>query len=174
MQFDSRSVLRWKKFTQVLSYVSCTQVRRHVHKQTTKRRYGKEKPGRFLFGKPILFTLSLRLTTPYSMGILVWNFYQTFFTVYVEFLAEIRAIDSSHKIDNKYLIHHCQGWKEDSFVCETVWFFSLVNTHSFHLKFVMFCHKFNGDSYVEFQEKTISGDFFINFMQTKAIIYQNL
>ena len=29
--FNSPSVLRWKKFTQVLSYVVCTQVRRHVH-----------------------------------------------------------------------------------------------------------------------------------------------
>ncbi len=108
------------------------------------------------------------------MGILVWNFYQTFFTVYVEFLAEIRAIDSSHKIDNKYLIHHCQGWKEDSFVCETVWYLSWANTHPFKVKFVAFGPNFSGDSYVEFQEKTISGNFFRNFVQTKAIIYQNL
>jgi len=40
LQFFSGSVLRWKKFTQVLSYVGCTQVRRHVHKQITERRYG--------------------------------------------------------------------------------------------------------------------------------------
>jgi len=39
------------------------------------------------------------------------------------------------------------------------------------LKFVAFSPKFNGDSYVEFQEKTISGEFFINFVQTKAIFY---
>jgi len=32
-----------------------------------------------------LFTLGLRLTTPYSLGILVWNFYQTFVIVSVEF-----------------------------------------------------------------------------------------
>ena len=38
-----------KKFTQVLSYVSCTHVRSDVHKRITKRRYGKEKPGRFVF-----------------------------------------------------------------------------------------------------------------------------
>jgi len=31
-----------------------------------------------------LFTLGLELTTPYSLGILVWNFYQTFFTVSTE------------------------------------------------------------------------------------------
>ena len=59
--------------------------KRQVHKQITKRRYGEEKPGRFAFGKPVLFTLGLGLTTPYSLGILVWNFYQTFVTVSVEF-----------------------------------------------------------------------------------------
>ena len=72
-------------FTQVLSYVVCTQVRRHVHKQITKIRYGVEKPGPFVFGKPILFTLGLGHTTPYSLGILVWNIYQTFITVSIEF-----------------------------------------------------------------------------------------
>ena len=74
-----------KKFTQVPSYLVCTQVRRHVHKQITERRYGAEKPGRFVFRKPVLFTLGLGLTTPYSLGILVWNFYQTFVTVSTEF-----------------------------------------------------------------------------------------
>jgi len=33
---------------------------------------------------------------------------------------------------------------------------------------------FRGDSYDEFQEKTTSGEFFRNFVQTKAILYQNL
>jgi len=40
-------------------------------KKIRKRRYGGEKPGRFVFGKPVLFTLALRLTTPYSLGVLV-------------------------------------------------------------------------------------------------------
>jgi len=75
-----------KKFTQVLSYVFCTQVRRYGHKQITKRRYGREKPGRSVFGKPVLFTLGLGLPTPYSPGILVWNFYKTFVIVSTEFL----------------------------------------------------------------------------------------
>ena len=57
----------------------------HIRKKITKRRYGGEKPGRFVFGKPVLFTLGLGVTTPYSLGILVWNFYQTFFTVSTEF-----------------------------------------------------------------------------------------
>jgi len=37
----------------------------------TERRYGEEKPGRFVFEKPILFTLGLGLTAPHSFGILV-------------------------------------------------------------------------------------------------------
>jgi len=60
-----------KKFTEVLSYVVCTQLRRHVHKQITKRRCGEEKPGCFVFRKPVLFTFGLEITTPYSLGILV-------------------------------------------------------------------------------------------------------
>ena len=60
-----------KKFTQVLSYVVCAQERRHVHKGITKRIYGEEKLGRFVFGKPVLFTLGMGLTTPYSLGVLV-------------------------------------------------------------------------------------------------------
>jgi len=60
-----------EKITQVLSYVFCTQLRRHVHQQITKRRYGEEKRGRFSFEKPVLFILGLTLTTPYSLGVLV-------------------------------------------------------------------------------------------------------
>jgi len=56
---------------QVLLYVVFTQVRRHVHKRITKRRYREEKEARFVFGKPVLFTLGLGLTTPYSLGDLV-------------------------------------------------------------------------------------------------------
>ena len=74
-----------EKFTQVLSCVVCTLRRRHVHKQITKRRYRKEKPGHLLFGKPVLFTPGLGLTTPYYLGVLVWKFYQTFVIVCIEF-----------------------------------------------------------------------------------------
>jgi len=78
-------------------------------------------------------------------------------------LDEIWAPDLSHKIGNKYFISHCLGWEEDSFECETVCFFSWVNTHPFNLKFVSFCPKFSGYSYVELQEKTILGEYFRNF-----------
>jgi len=88
-------------------------------------------------------------------------------------LAGIWAPDSSHRIGNKFFIHHCQDWKEGSFVWETVWFWSWANTHSVDLKFVAFCPKFSGDSYVEFQEKTSPGEFLRNFVQTKVILYRN-
>ena len=50
-----------------------------------KRRYREENPGHFVFGKPVLFTLGLDLTTPYSLGLLVWKFNQTFIIVCIEF-----------------------------------------------------------------------------------------
>ena len=81
------SILRWKfakKFTQVLWCVVCTLLRRHVHKQIRKRRYRYENPGHFLFGKPILFTLGLGLTMPYSLRFF-WKFYLTFFIVCINF-----------------------------------------------------------------------------------------
>jgi len=181
-------------------------VRRHVLKHITERRYGVEKPGRFFLGKSVLFTLGLGLTTPYSLGILVWTFYQMFVTVSAEFwlrfepqirptrlainflliiataerkvrlcaklfdyfrgrilirltwnlsrfvlnsveiltwnlrkkqfredfseilckprLSSTKTCEiSSHKIDNKFFIHHCRGRKEGSFVRNCLIFF---------------------------------------------------
>jgi len=80
-----------KKFTQVFPYVFCTPVRRHVHKTITKRRYGEENPGRFVFRKADFFTLGLGLTTRYSLGVLVWNFYLTSVTVSTEFWLRFEA-----------------------------------------------------------------------------------
>ena len=89
----SYAVFCLKKNHTNTSYVVCTQVRRHVYKQITKRRYGYEKPyhkkkirGRkartFCFRKTS-FVHSQSGT--YSLGIFVWNFYQTFFIVSIEF-----------------------------------------------------------------------------------------
>jgi len=94
--------------------------------------------------------------------------------VSIEFRRRFEPQIRATRFGNKFFIHHCQGLKEASFVCETVLFFSWMSTHPYDLKFVVFCPKFSGDSYVEFQEKTISEDFFRNFVETKAIIYQNL
>jgi len=85
LQFYSLSKNCVEKFTQVLSCVVCTLLRRHVHKPIIKMRYREEKSGHFVFGKPVLFTLGLGLTTPYSLGLLIWKFYQTFVIVCIEF-----------------------------------------------------------------------------------------
>ena len=97
VQFYSEFVLRGKKFTQVLSHVVCTQVRRQVHRQITKRRYGEKKSGRFVFGKPVSFTLGLGLTTPYSLGILVLNIYRTFAIVSTEFWLRFKPQNHSKR-----------------------------------------------------------------------------
>ena len=102
--FYSAFVFRWKKFTQVLSYVVCTQVRKHIHKRITKRRYREEKPRHFVFGKPVLFTLGLRFTTPYSLGVLVWNFYQTFVTVSIELWLRFEPEIRSTRLETIFLL----------------------------------------------------------------------
>ena len=106
-----------KKFTQVLPYVVCTQVRRHVHKRITKRRYGEEKPRRFVFEKNTF--VNSRSGNYYNL--FLWYFRLKFLPdichhcVYWV-LAEISAPNSSHTICNKFFIHYCQGpkWR---FVC---------------------------------------------------------
>ena len=76
---------------QVLPYVVCAQVRRHVHKWIRRKRHGEENPGHFVFGKPVFFILGLGLTTPYSLGVLVWNFYHTFVTMSIGFWLRFEA-----------------------------------------------------------------------------------
>ena len=139
-----------KIFTQVLWYFVCTQVRRHVHTWITKRRYGEEKARRFFFRKTSF--VHYRSGTYYALLLGCFGLKslpEVRHCVYWV-LAEISATDSSHKILNKLIIDHYQGCKEGSFVRETVWFFSWVNTHPFDLKIVACCSKFSGVSYVKF------------------------
>ena len=85
LQFYSGFVLRWKNSHKYFHMLFVPSWGGTSINKITKRRYGEEKPGRFVFGKPVLFSLGLGLTRPYSLGILVWNFYQTFVSVSVEF-----------------------------------------------------------------------------------------
>jgi len=43
-----------------------------------------------------------------------------------------------------------------------------VNTHPFDVKFVAFSPQISHDSYVEFQEKIISGPFLLNFVKNQG------
>jgi len=93
-----------KIFTQVLPYVVFSQVRRHIHKRTTTRRYEKENQGRFVFGKPVFFPLGPGHTTPYSLCVFVWNFYQTIFTVSIEFWLRFEAQIRSTRLEINFLL----------------------------------------------------------------------
>ena len=107
----------------IISYGLCPQVRRRVHKQITKRRYGAEKPTRFVFDTPVLFTLGLGQTTRYSLGVLIWKFYQTFVTVSIEFWQRFEPEIRPTWLTINFFIDHYHGWKECSFVSKTVRFF---------------------------------------------------
>jgi len=163
-----------KKFTQVLPYAVCTQVRRHVHKRIKKRRYREENSGRFVFGKPVLFTLGLGLTTPYSLGVLVWNFYQTFVTVSIEFLLKFEAQNRPTRLEINFLLITARAERKVRLCVKLFDFFLGRILIRLTWNFFEFCPKLNGNFYVEFQEKIISGEFFGNFVQTNAILSQNL
>jgi len=71
----------------------------------------------------------------------IYSWYETYYALLLEYfgikflphirhcvywvLTKIWAPNSSHRICNKFFIHHCQRRKEGSFVCETVLILSL-------------------------------------------------
>jgi len=58
----------------------------------------------FVFGKPVLLTPGPGLTTPYSLGVLVWNFYQTFVTVSIEFWLRFEAHIRPTRLATNFLL----------------------------------------------------------------------
>jgi len=108
------------------------------------------------------------------LHILVWNFYQSFIIVstkfWIRFEPQIRppgfAISFLFVTTRaEWMVRLCvklfdffRGW----IVIRLIW------------NFVAFCPKFSRDSYVKFQEKTISGEFIINFIENKGYLLPNL
>jgi len=117
----------------------------------------------FCFGKPVLFTLGLGITTRYSLGVLVWNFYQTFVTVSIEFWLRFEPQIRPKRLAINFLLITVNTERKVRLCVKLFDFFSWVITHPFDLKFVAFCLEFSGDSYVEFEEKIILGEIFRNF-----------
>jgi len=169
MQFLFWVRITMKKFTQVLPYVVCTQVRRHVHKTITKRRYGQENPRRFVFGKQVLFTLGLGLTTRYSIGVLVWNFYETFVLVSTEFWLRFEAQIRPTRLATNFLLIIAGAGTKVRLCVKLFDFFRgrilvrLTRNLSRFLRYSVEILTWN------FRKKTILGEFFGNFVQTKAI-----
>ena len=118
LQFFSRSILR-VKFTTVLLYVVSTLLRRHVKKKSQKWVIGK-KTRTYCFRKTGF--VHSRSGSDYAqfLGSSCLKIFPDIRHCVYGVLGEIWAPDSSHKIFNKFFIHHYQGWMECSFLCETV------------------------------------------------------
>ena len=90
-------------------------------------RYKEEKPGCFVFWKtsfPVLFTLGPRLITPYSLGVVIWCFYQTLLIVCIEVWLTFELEMPSTIFAMIFFIHHCHDRKEGLFLFEIFLSFS--------------------------------------------------
>jgi len=155
--------LRWKKI-HTSTFVCCLHPGKEARPETNHKRKIRGRKARTFCFRKTGFVHS-RCGTYYDLllGYFGLKFLPDIRHCVYWVLDEVWAPDSSHRIGNKFFIRQCQGWKEGSSVCETIWFFSWVHTHPFDLKSVAFCPKFNGDSWVEFQEKNYSGRIFLKF-----------
>ena len=77
--------MHWKIDTS--TFICCLHLGKESGPQKNLKKKIRGRKGRtfFFFEKQVLFTLGLGLTTPYSLGILDWNFYRTFVIVSTEF-----------------------------------------------------------------------------------------
>ena len=97
-----------EKFTQVILYVVCTQVRRHVHKIITKRRYEDESQD-FCFWKTSFVHSRSRTYYALLLGYFGLKLFPNIRHCVYWVVAEIWAPNSCNRIWNKNCIHHCQG-----------------------------------------------------------------
>ena len=92
-----------KNFTQVLSYVVCTQVRRHVHKKNHKKKLRGRKTRTFCFRKTSFVHSRSRTYYALLLGYFGLEFLPEIRHFVYWVLAEIWAPILSHKIGNKFL-----------------------------------------------------------------------
>ena len=162
-----------KNFTQVLPYAVCSEVRRHFHKRIKKRRYREKKSRTFCFRKTILFTLGLGHSTPYSLRVLVWNFYHTFVTVSIEFWLRFEDQNRPTRLAINFLLISARAERRVRLCVKLFDFFlgeySSVWPEIFHVLSqirLIFLLGISGKNYF--------GRIFRKFVQTKDIFYQNL
>ena len=163
-----------KKFTQVLSYVVYTQVRRHVQKRITNSRYGEEKPRHFVLRKQFcsLSVWDLLRLTPWVF--LSEIFYHMFVTVSIVFWVIFEPQILPTRLETNFLlitvraerkVHLCvklfdfyHGW----IIIRLTWNFSRFVPNSVDILTWKFRKKLFQENFLEI------------FAQTKAILYQNL
>jgi len=174
LQFSFCVRIALKKFTQVLSYVSCTRVRRHVHKRNRKRRYREIKPRHFVFGKPVWFTLGLGLTTPYSLGVLVWNFYQMSVTVSIEFWIRFEPQIRPTILAINFLLITSMAERKVRSCVKLFDFFRGWILIRLNLNLLSFVPNSLEILFLNFRKKLLLENFSEIFAQTKAIFYRKL
>ena len=107
------------------TFISCLLPGKEAHPSTNhKKKIQGRKPRTFCFRKTSF--VQSRSGTYYALllGYFGMKFLPDIRHCVYWVLAKIRAPNTSHRICNKFFNHHCQGRKEGSFVCQTIWFFS--------------------------------------------------
>jgi len=110
---------------------------------------------------------------PYTLGVLVWNFYQTFVTVSIEFWLRFESQTRPTRLAINCLLLIASAERKVRLCTKLFDFFRGR---------ILICLTWNLSRFVpnlvkiltwNFSKKTISGEFFGNFVQTKPI-YLNL
>ena len=98
---------------------------KEAHPQTNhKKKIGGRKAMTFSFRKSSFVHSWSRTYNGLHLGYFCLKFVPDIRHCVYWVLDKIWPLDLSHNIRNKFFIPHYQNWKEGSFVCETVWFFS--------------------------------------------------
>jgi len=92
-------------------------------KQSQKGDTGKKIQDVLFSEKPVLFTLGLGLTTPDSLGVLVWNIYRTSVTVSIEFWLRFEAQIRPTRLAIHFLFITARAGRKVRLCVKTVWFF---------------------------------------------------
>jgi len=132
-----------------------------------------ERPGRFVSGKPVLFVLGLGPTTPYSLGILAWNFYQTFHIVSTEFWLRFEPQIRPIRFTIKFLFNTARVERKVRLCLKLFDFFPRWILIHLTLNLSRFVPNSVEILTWNFKKINILGEYFRNFLQTKAMFYQN-
>jgi len=169
--FCVRNVL---KKTHTSTFICCLHPGKEARPYANhKKKIRGRKPGSFVFGKPVLFTLDLGLTTSYSLGVLVWNFYQAFVIVSIEFWLRFENQIRPTRLEINILFIAVKAKRK-----VRLW----VKLFDFFHGWILIRLTWNLSCFVPYSVKILTWNirkklflekFSEYFVQTKAILYQN-